>query len=126
MNRRSFSKLVAGTMTAGAISGASAAEDRRARKAEPNANPIALPSGGGKGWELVILDAVPPGMTQTSGMAAADIGIAWSRFPIDNRFEHHDGAKTVDLGAGRLAIISHGWQEQTYVHLWERAALPVR
>jgi hypothetical protein len=48
-------------------------------------------------------------------------GIAWSRTPIDNRFEHHDGAKAVDLGHGRLAIISHGWRDSTYVHIWERA-----
>jgi hypothetical protein len=48
-------------------------------------------------------------------------GIAWSRFPIDNRFEHHDGAKTVELSPGKLAIISHGWMEPTYVHIWERS-----
>ena len=48
-------------------------------------------------------------------------GITWSRFPLDNRFEHHDGAKTVELTPGKLAIISHGWMEQAYVHIWERA-----
>jgi FG-GAP-like repeat len=47
-------------------------------------------------------------------------GITWSRFPIDNRFEHHDGAKSVQLTPGKLSIISHGWQEQAYVHIWER------
>jgi hypothetical protein len=47
-------------------------------------------------------------------------GIAWSRFPIDNRFEHHDGAKAVELSPGRLAIISHGWKGPNYVHIWER------
>ncbi len=48
-------------------------------------------------------------------------GIAWSRFPIDNRFEHHDGAKVVELSPGRLAILSHAWHEPTYVHLWDRS-----
>ena len=48
-------------------------------------------------------------------------GISWSRFPIDNRFEHHDGAKTVELSPGKLAIISHGWAEGSYVHLWEKS-----
>ncbi len=48
-------------------------------------------------------------------------GITWSRFPIDNRFEHHDGAKTAELSPGRLVIISHGWMEPTYVHIWERS-----
>jgi hypothetical protein len=47
-------------------------------------------------------------------------GIQWSRFPIDNRFEHHDGAKALELSPGRVAIISHGWMEPSYVHLWER------
>ncbi len=47
-------------------------------------------------------------------------GIAWARFPLDDRFEHHDGAKAVELTPGKVAIISHGWMEQTYVHLWER------
>ena len=47
-------------------------------------------------------------------------GILWSRFPLDNRFEHHDGAKTVELSPGRLAIISHGWMDSNYVHIWER------
>jgi hypothetical protein len=36
-------------------------------------------------------------------------GLTWSRFPIDNRFEHHDGAKTIELGPSKLAIMSHGW-----------------
>lgn len=47
-------------------------------------------------------------------------GIAWSRFPIDNRFDNHDGAKAVELSPGRLAILSHGWMEPSYVHIWER------
>jgi hypothetical protein len=49
-------------------------------------------------------------------------GITWSRFPIDNRFEHHDGAKIIELGPGNLAIISHGWMEPAYVHIWERSS----
>jgi hypothetical protein len=47
-------------------------------------------------------------------------GIAWARFPIDDRFEHHDGAKAVELTPGNIAILSHGWMEQSYVHLWQR------
>jgi hypothetical protein len=47
-------------------------------------------------------------------------GIVWSRFPLDNRFEHHDGAKVVELRLGDPAIISHGWADSDYVHLWER------
>jgi hypothetical protein len=50
-------------------------------------------------------------------------GVAWSRFPLDNRFEHHDGAKTVELSPGRLGIISHGWMEPSYVHIWERGKM---
>jgi hypothetical protein len=46
-------------------------------------------------------------------------GIAWARFPLDDRFEHHDGAKMMELNKGKCAIISHGWMEQSYVHLWE-------
>jgi hypothetical protein len=49
-------------------------------------------------------------------------GLTWSRFPIDNRFEHHDGAKTVELSPGKLAIISHGWAEPAYVHIWQRSS----
>lgn len=47
-------------------------------------------------------------------------GVTWARFVLDDRFEHHDGSKAVELSPGRVAIISHGWMEQTYVHLWER------
>ena len=47
-------------------------------------------------------------------------GLTWSRFPIDNRFDNHDGAKAVELSPGRLVILSHGWMEPAYVHLWER------
>ncbi len=49
-------------------------------------------------------------------------GIAWTRIVLDDRFEHHDGAKAVELSPGHIAILSHGWMEQSYVHLWERKA----
>lgn len=45
-------------------------------------------------------------------------GRHWYRYTIDDRFEHHDGTKVVDLGLGRPAVISHGWQDARYVHLW--------
>ncbi len=47
-------------------------------------------------------------------------GLTWSRHPIDNRFEHHDGAKVVELTPGNPTIISHGWMEPAYVHIWGR------
>jgi hypothetical protein len=50
-------------------------------------------------------------------------GTVWTRHVIDDRFEHHDGAKLIDLGGGRTGIVSHGWVESQYVHLWE---LPAR
>jgi hypothetical protein len=46
-------------------------------------------------------------------------GRAWNRFVLDDRFEHHDGAKVFELAPGRLGIISHGWMDSLYVHLWE-------
>lgn len=46
-------------------------------------------------------------------------GTAWWRALVDDRFEHHDGAKVIPLAAGRLGIASHGWIEGRYVHLWE-------
>ncbi len=36
---------------------------------------------------------------------------------LDDRFEHHDGGKPIDLGGGRRGIVSLGWNE-CYVHLW--------
>jgi hypothetical protein len=48
-------------------------------------------------------------------------GITWSRFPMDNRFEHHDGAKAVELSPGKISIISHAWNEPGYVHIWARS-----
>jgi hypothetical protein len=46
-------------------------------------------------------------------------GIAWTRFVIDDRFEHHDGAKVFTLPNGNIAIASHGWTDSIYVNLWE-------
>jgi hypothetical protein len=46
-------------------------------------------------------------------------GRAWYRHPLDDRFEHHDGTKVFEVAPGRLGIISHGWQDVHYVHLWE-------
>jgi len=46
-------------------------------------------------------------------------GRAWSRYAIDGRFEHHCGTKVIELEPGRLGIISHGWVDSRYVHLWE-------
>jgi hypothetical protein len=45
-------------------------------------------------------------------------GRAWYRYLVDGRFEHHDGAKLIDLGEGKMGIISIGWQDKLYVHLW--------
>ncbi|MFC1504071.1 FG-GAP repeat domain-containing protein [Spirochaetota bacterium] len=44
---------------------------------------------------------------------------AWYRYVIDDRFEHHDGAKVIRLANGNYGIISHAWGEAGYVHLWE-------
>jgi hypothetical protein len=46
-------------------------------------------------------------------------GRAWTRHLVDGRFEHHDGTRVIELAPGRLGIISHGWQDTRYVHLWE-------
>jgi len=46
-------------------------------------------------------------------------GRSWYRYTIDDRFEHHDGTKVVELTPGRPAIISHGWRDSIYVHLWQ-------
>ena len=45
---------------------------------------------------------------------------AWKQYVLDSRFEHHDGAKTMRLADGRLGIVSHGWKDDRYVHLWTR------
>jgi len=46
-------------------------------------------------------------------------GRTWRRYQLDDRFEHHDGARIIDLGQGRLGILSHGWRDSLYVHLYE-------
>ena len=46
-------------------------------------------------------------------------GISWKRWTLDDRFEHHDGTKIIELSPGRFGIISHGWRDSLYVHLWE-------
>ena len=46
-------------------------------------------------------------------------GRAWYRYPIEDRFEHHDGTKVFEVAPGRLAIMSHAWLDVKYVHLWE-------
>ncbi len=46
-------------------------------------------------------------------------GRAWTRHVIDDRFDHHVGARVITLAGGRLGIISHGWMEPLYLHLWE-------
>ncbi|MCK4514378.1 MAG: VCBS repeat-containing protein [Spirochaetaceae bacterium] len=48
-----------------------------------------------------------------------DGGTTWYRRTIDSRFEHHDGGKLADLGNGKQVIMSHGWKDSIYVHLWE-------
>lgn len=46
-------------------------------------------------------------------------GATWTRFTLDDRFEHHDGTKVITLPGNRIAIASHGWKDSIYVHLWE-------
>jgi len=46
-------------------------------------------------------------------------GRAWYRYTLDDRFEHHDGTKIIQLAPGKLGILSHGWVESRYLHLWE-------
>jgi hypothetical protein len=47
-------------------------------------------------------------------------GTAWYRYVVDDRFEHHDGAKVFEVSRGRIGIVSHGWADSRYVHLWEQ------
>lgn len=46
------------------------------------------------------------------------LGRSWRRWTLDDRFEHHDGARPIALPGGRTGILSHGWQDDLYVHLW--------
>jgi len=48
-------------------------------------------------------------------------GRAWTRYVLDNRFEHHDGAKPIELAPSKIGIMSHGWINYNYLHLWEPA-----
>lgn len=50
---------------------------------------------------------------------ADSLGRAWTYHMLDDRFEHHDGAEVFEFAQGRLGIISHGWTDSNYVHLWE-------
>jgi len=45
-------------------------------------------------------------------------GLTWKRWTLDDRFEHHDGTKIIELAPNRVGIMSHAWQEARYVHLW--------
>ncbi|MDY7011523.1 MAG: hypothetical protein SVV80_12350 [Planctomycetota bacterium] len=47
-------------------------------------------------------------------------GLTWKRYQLDDRFEHHDGSQIIELSPGRFGIISHGWRDSIYVHLWQR------
>lgn len=46
-------------------------------------------------------------------------GRVWIQYVLDDRFEHHDGTKVFEVAPGRLGVISHGWTDSRYVHLWE-------
>jgi hypothetical protein len=41
----------------------------------------------------------------------------WIEECIDTRFEHFNGAKAITLG-DKVGIVSHGWMEPRYLHLW--------
>lgn len=45
-------------------------------------------------------------------------GFSWYRYLADDRFEHHNGAKIINLPDGRYGIVSHGWADKQFVHLW--------
>ncbi len=46
-------------------------------------------------------------------------GRSWKKLTLEDRFEHHVGAKVVPWTGGGQAILSHGWKDSIYVHLWE-------
>lgn len=78
MDRRTFSKLLTGTITAAGISKpglAEAAPHAVPAGAAEQANKRGIPRQAGidTEWELVILDAAPEHITETGGNAAADI-----------------------------------------------------
>src|SRR5271163_3484523 len=70
MNRRSFGKLLAGTVTAAGVHGISEAARKPSLESTVSGIP---PSGGSDSWELVILDGAPAHCTETGGTGAADI-----------------------------------------------------
>ena len=45
-------------------------------------------------------------------------GKQWTRHALDSRFEHHDGARIINIAKGKQGILSIGWTEERYVHLW--------
>ena len=47
-------------------------------------------------------------------------GLAWYRYLWDDRFEHRNGVKVIELRPGNFGIISHGWNDSRFVHLWEK------
>ena len=49
-------------------------------------------------------------------------GYSWTRHLIDEGFDHHVGTRLIRLENGKIGIISHGWNEGRYVHLWEPIA----
>jgi hypothetical protein len=140
MDRRSFNKLLAGAVGTAGVSTAVAADrpsiPHRPNSAEESVTLLTSTAGGGTDWELVILDddgeleiivgehdPFKPYRSQYRLYAykkADRHGVTWSRIPIDNRFEHHDGAKVVNLPPGKPVILSHGWMEPSYVHLWQK------
>jgi hypothetical protein len=70
MDRRSFNKLLAGVVSTAGMSTALAASQsnlpHRPSSDEDSVIPQIPPSGGGDEWELVILDAMPPHLTEVS------------------------------------------------------------
>lgn len=46
-------------------------------------------------------------------------GFTWYRYLVDDRFEHHNGVKIINLQGGKCGIVSHGWADKQFVHLWE-------
>ena len=45
--------------------------------------------------------------------------MTWTSYIVGRRFEHHDGTKVVQLTPDRKVILSHGWKDSIYVHMWE-------
>jgi len=43
----------------------------------------------------------------------------WIKFDLDRRFEHHDGVKVLPVFPGKQTIVSHGWADRIYLHMWE-------